>query len=86
MIAKIEVIGSEQDRELEQRVKNYLLSHHIPGANRLAIVANKGRVTISGRLRSFYHKQLCSSCCRRVAGVTRLEDAVTVTAPPAVPA
>jgi osmotically-inducible protein OsmY len=68
----------QQDRELERRVVNYLSGRHVPGLRRLEVEARNGTVTVRGQVHSFYEKQLCQDCCRRVAGVVKLVDAVEV--------
>ena len=66
------------DHELERRVVSFLHARHVPGLRHLEVKANGGTVTLRGRVQSFYEKQLCQSCCQRVAGVIRLVDAVDV--------
>ena len=66
------------DRELERRIKNFLAARHVPGLRHLDVQARAGTVTLSGRVLTFYEKQLCNQCCRRVAGVTQLINDVDV--------
>ena len=66
------------DRELERRVTNYLLGHKMPALRHIEVESDNGTVTIRGRVSSFYQKQLCINCSRRVAGVVRLIDELTV--------
>lgn len=68
------------DRELERRVTNFL-TQHFPRLRTVEVVARQGVVTIFGRVNSFYERQLCISCCQRVAGVTALNDKVEVAQP-----
>jgi osmotically-inducible protein OsmY len=68
------------DRDLERRVRNFLRSRHVPMSSTLAIEVRNGVVTLRGTHRSYYHKQLCISCCLRVAGVVRLIDVTNVIA------
>ncbi|HUY31196.1 MAG TPA: BON domain-containing protein [Pirellulales bacterium] len=67
-----------EDRDLERRVVNYLEGRHVPGLRHLSVHAEAGIVTLRGRVQTFYEKQLCQSCCRRVAGVVQFVDAVDV--------
>jgi osmotically-inducible protein OsmY len=76
---------STLDRDLERRVQNYLYGRQIPGLRRIEVEASGGTVTLRGRVRSYYEKQLCIHCCRRVAGVIELNDQVVVVAPPSLP-
>jgi osmotically-inducible protein OsmY len=69
------------DRDLERRVTNYLLGHKMPTLRGIEVESDNGTVTIRGRVSSFYQKQLCINCSRRVAGVVRLIDEVTVLTP-----
>ena len=66
------------DDDLMARILNFLAAQHIPGVRSLEVVARCGVVTIRGRLRSFYQKQLCLHCCQRVAGVVRINDQLDV--------
>ncbi len=66
------------DKDLERRVSQYLLDRRMPGLRQLSVEARGGTVTLRGKVRTFYEKQLCGSICRRVAGVIRLEDLVAV--------
>jgi osmotically-inducible protein OsmY len=74
---------SETDRDLERRVMSYLAARHVPGLRYLAVQATNGVVTVSGQVLTFYEKQLCNQCCRRVAGVLELVNAVSVMGTPA---
>jgi len=67
-----------QDADLERRVMSFLWGRHVPSLRHLAVQAVAGTVTLRGQVRSFYEKQLCHDCCRRVAGVVRLIDHVDV--------
>lgn len=71
-------VGTSADRELERRVTSFLAAKHVPGLRQLDVRADRGTVTVSGRVRTFYEKQLCNQCCRRVAGVRELVNAVDV--------
>ncbi len=75
------------DRDLAQRVTQYLSDRHHPGLRSLNVEAMGGTVTIHGTVRTFYEKQLCQHICRRVAGVMGLVDKVVVSdaAEPAPP-
>lgn len=69
---------SRQDMELQRRVKLFLAGRSMPGLRRLDVKVDGGVVVISGAVRTFYEKQLANHCCRRVAGVNRVIDAVNV--------
>jgi len=66
------------DLDLERRVHTYLLDRGVGALRQIAVHAERGTVTLHGRVSSFYHKQLCLSCCRRVAGVVEVDDRISV--------
>jgi osmotically-inducible protein OsmY len=66
------------DRDLERRVVNFLRGWQMPGLRNVEVEAAGGTVTLRGTVNSFYEKQLSQQCCRRVAGVLKLVDAVSV--------
>ena len=45
-----------------------------------------GAAVITGRVCTFYQKQLATSCCQRVAGVLSVANEVRVTDSPGAPA
>jgi osmotically-inducible protein OsmY len=81
MRSLVTVQSEPADRDLERRVTNYLVGRHVSGLRRLEVEAHNGIVTVRGRVQSFYEKQLCHDCCRRVAGVVQFIDAVDVAQP-----
>jgi len=70
--------SSSNDHDLERRVASFLASRHMGSLRKLEIEAREGVVTLRGQVQSFYEKQISHLCCRRVAGVRRLIDAVDV--------
>ena len=60
---------------------NYLLGYKMPSLRQIQVASNNGTVTIRGKVTSFYQRQLCINCSRRVAGVVRLIDELTVLPP-----
>jgi len=68
----------EQDLDLRRRVVSFLADSNMPGLRQLHVAANDGVVTLSGRVRTYYEKQLSQQRCRRVAGVIQLIDKVDV--------
>jgi len=71
---------SVQDSDLSRRVVSFLNEAHMPGLRHLAVEANNGIVTLSGQVRTYYEKQLGSQRARRVAGVVKLIDQISVAA------
>jgi osmotically-inducible protein OsmY len=82
MVTTTQAFSDFADRELERRVVATLVARNFPGLRRLHVTADRGEVTIAGRVRSFYEKQLAQHVARRVAGVIRLVDAIQVVEPP----
>lgn len=69
---------NEVDRDLRQRVINYLGDYRMPALRTIQVEARGGTVTLRGNVSTFYQKQLCLHCCRRVAGVIKLDEHVAV--------
>jgi len=68
------------DSDLKRRVENYLVGRKVSSLRRIRVDASNGTVKLRGRVGSYYEKQLCIHCCRRVAGVIQLVDEVDVEA------
>ncbi len=71
-------LNDVEDRELERRIATSLRDRHLPGLRQLKVAASNGTVTLRGRVRSFYEKQMCQNVCQHVAGVVQIVDAVVV--------
>ncbi len=69
---------SEQDLDLARRVENFLHSKQMRSLRQVDVAAERGTVVLRGDVASFYEKQLCLSCTRRVAGVINLVDEIQV--------
>jgi osmotically-inducible protein OsmY len=78
MIATEKSFGTELDYDLQRRVKNYLNSKQMRSLRDVVVDADNGTVVLRGEVNSFYEKQLCLSCTRRVAGVVELVDEILV--------
>ena len=68
------------DLEIQRRVVVPLSEMNRPRLRRLAVQVNRGMITLSGSVATFYEKQLASHSCVSVAGCGRLVDAVQVAA------
>ncbi len=66
------------NRDLERRVVNYLSGRQVSALRGILVQADNGTVTLRGEVFSFYQKQLCIQCSRRVAGVINLIDRIEV--------
>ena len=66
------------DQDLERRVTDYLRGIHRQPLLRIGVQAQNGTVILSGTVPTFYDKQLCLLCRRRVLGVSDLGDNIRV--------
>jgi len=78
MHEELEHFHEEADRELERRVAAFLADRNLPALRRLGVRSERGVVTLRGRVRTFYEKQLGHHSARRVAGVIEVIDATEV--------
>ena len=78
MVSFTTSIDNSADRDLQRRVVAYLAGRHVPSLRNLQVEVLNGRVTLRGRVRTFYEKQLGQHSARRVAGVVQLVDAIDV--------
>jgi len=69
---------SAADSQLERRVVDTLTALHVPALRSLHIHAQEGVVMLSGRVRSYYEKQLANTRARNVSGVVAVSDAIVV--------
>ena len=69
-----------EDNDLARRVLSFLAQRQMPALRRILVEVQNGTVVLKGRVQSFYERQLCLSCCQRVAGVVRLIDQIEVAA------
>ena len=77
-IEKSFVTETSGDYDLKRRVMNYLHSKQMRTLRDVTVDADQGTVVLRGRVDSFYEKQLCLNCTRRVAGVVELVDEILV--------
>ena len=73
------------DRQLERRIRNFLEGLSLPELRDLELEVRNGAAVITGRVRTFYEKQLATSCCQRVAGVLSVLNEVQVADLPEMP-
>ena len=67
-----------EDERLARNVRNFVLPRLYPTSNHMHVQADRGVVTLTGRVGSFYYKQLWLSGAQRVAGVRRVIDEIEV--------
>lgn len=77
--------GTVADRELQGRIRVFLKQLNLPSLNRVQVDIQDGVAVVSGRVGSFYQKQLATSCCQRVAGVLSVHNEVQVADSPEQP-
>jgi hypothetical protein len=66
----------EPSESLGQRVRLFLAASHVPGLRRVEVEVVGDTVTLRGRVRTFYEKQLAARLVRHVAGVIHVVDLV----------
>ena len=76
-------IETSDDEQLARRVRNFILARVLPAANFVEVDADGGIVTLTGRVGTFYQKQLWLNGAQRVAGVRRVVDDIEVAPFPA---
>jgi osmotically-inducible protein OsmY len=74
---------AESDTPLARRVRQTLAELHVPILRTLDVSAVDGVVTLRGRVRSYYERQLAHASVRRIAGVEKLIEEITVADPQA---
>ena len=68
-LAAINPSLDKQDEDLKRRIINFLSQRHISALRRINVDVTNGTVEIRGKVNSYYEKQVCLTCCKRVAGV-----------------
>ena len=66
------------DLDLQERVRIFLNQRSVPSLRHVSVTSDNGTVRLRGRVRTFYEKQLCLSCCKHVAGVVKVVDEIGV--------
>jgi osmotically-inducible protein OsmY len=72
------VVDFTEDELLARNVLNFVLGRIQPATNHVDVDADRGTVTLRGRVGSFYQKQLWLHGAQRVAGVRRVIDELAV--------
>lgn len=80
MGSPIKVRFDYPDTEVLNRVKDFLFSRHFPSIRELDVNVDEGIVTLSGRVQSYYEKQIAMNSCQHVAGVLSMIDKIVVEA------
>ena len=74
----VPIVEVGDDERLAANVRTFVTTRIQPAVNHVLVEADRGTVTLSGRVGSFYHKQLWLSGTQRVAGVRRVVDKIDV--------
>jgi osmotically-inducible protein OsmY len=69
---------SDESAILERRVRSYLYNRHVAALRGLRVEVDRDTVILTGRVNSFYEKQLSHATARRVAGVRDVLDRIRV--------
>lgn len=69
---------SGPEQPLVQKIKRYLFQRS-PQLHDLVRIAQQGdKILLSGKVTSFYQRQVCINTCQRVAGVLKIDDRLEV--------
>lgn len=68
----------DSNAEVRQRVSSFLQSRHFPAFRNFEIEVDRGAVTLTGKVQSYYEKQIAINSCQNVAGVVSLIDEIVV--------
>lgn len=69
---------ANMDRELEEKIRNFLDGRNYPALRQLDIEVEAGKAIVSGIVPTFHEKQVATSCCQRVAGVFEVINNIKV--------
>ena len=74
-----------QSHELQSRVALFLKQRQVTVGGRVVVSADRGVVTLSGQVPTYYQRQLVFTLASRVAGVVRVIDQLEVPPPVSPP-
>ena len=69
------------DSDLRRRIVNFLFERGPTSLGHLETEVHGGVAVITGRVHTYYEKQLATCCCQRVAGVLEVINEVRVVEP-----
>lgn len=58
---------------LGSRVKTFLAGQPYPALAKIDVEADGDTIRLSGKLWTFYERQMALACCKRVAGVRKID-------------
>jgi len=68
----------DSNAAVRQRVSSFLHSRHFPAFRNFEIDVDRGSVTLTGQVHSYYEKQIAMTSCQNVDGVVALIDEIVV--------
>lgn len=68
----------DNDQRLKDRIGHLLANQHFPSFKDLDVEVDHGLVTISGKLHSYYHRQVALSTCQKMVDVITVIDMISV--------
>ena len=71
-------LPTSSDSDLEHRIRIFLGNVGHESLRHLHVRVSRGVALLTGRVRSFYERQLAISACQRVSGVYQVSDEITV--------
>ena len=75
---KHSVLPTASDSDLERRIRSFLGNVGQDSLRHLQVRVRSGVALLTGRVRSFYERQLAISACQRVPGVYQVSDEIAV--------
>ena len=75
------LVTDAEATELAMRVRLCLAALHFPSLRQVEVETVRDVLVLRGHVRTFHERQLAVACCKRVAGVRRIEDHLQVLKP-----
>ena len=73
-----QITSNDNDLDLARRVTRAFAAGQRPGLRQLSVEASRGTIRVSGRVGTYYERQLSQQFARRVPGVLDIIDEVQV--------
>jgi hypothetical protein len=70
-------MGLDAER-IASRVREALASRRFPSASRVRVTVEDGVVHLSGTVMTYFERNTCEECCRRIEGVTGIRNTMEV--------
>lgn len=70
-------MGLDAER-IASRVREALASRRFPSASRVRVAVEGGVVHLSGTVMTYFERNTCEECCRRIEGVTGICNTMEV--------